>query len=67
MYQRAHTEFWNSVERVTSWDAFVKAIDSRHMALAPWCVDAQLGSWPLRPFPARGERLCAWQLRWQWP
>ena len=38
MYQRAHTQFWDSVEKVTDWDTFMKAINSRHMALAPWCA-----------------------------
>ena len=38
MYQRAHTEFWASVEKVTEWDAFARALENKHMVLAPWCV-----------------------------
>lgn len=45
MYQRAHAQFWSSVEKVTDWDAFLKAINSRHMALAPWCAVLLCNSW----------------------
>ena len=36
MYKKAHDEFWSCVEKATTWDAFMAALDRRHMVLAPW-------------------------------
>ncbi|KAK9805160.1 hypothetical protein WJX72_002679 [[Myrmecia] bisecta] len=37
MLARARGEFDSCIERVTTWDAFMSALDRKHMALAPWC------------------------------
>ena len=36
MLQRAQAEFDGCIERVNSWDAFMAALERKHMCLAPW-------------------------------
>ena len=36
MLQRAQAEFNGCIERVNSWDAFMAALERKHMCLAPW-------------------------------
>lgn len=38
MYERQRTIFEGSIEKVTTWDDFMAALDRKHMALAPWYV-----------------------------
>eukprot|EP00884_Botryococcus_braunii_P010190 jgi/Botrbrau1/19172/Bobra.0077s0081.1 len=37
MYEKQKAIFESSIEKVTSWDDFMAALDRKHMALAPWC------------------------------
>ncbi|PRW57585.1 proline--tRNA cytoplasmic isoform A [Chlorella sorokiniana] len=37
MYAKARAEFDSCIERVTTWDDFMAALERKHMALAPWC------------------------------
>lgn len=37
MYGRARSEFDACIERVSTWDEFMAALDRKHMALGPWC------------------------------
>lgn len=36
MYQKAKAERDDSIEKVTTWDGFMTAINRKHLALAPW-------------------------------
>ena len=37
MLARASAEFGECRETALDWDAFMAALDRRHMVLAPWC------------------------------
>ena len=36
MYVKAKAEMDRSIEKVTTWDDFVAAIERKHLVLAPW-------------------------------
>lgn len=36
MYNKQKAIFESSIEKVTSWDEFMAALERKHMALAPW-------------------------------
>lgn len=38
MYNKAKEERDRSIERVTTWDDFMTALNNKHLALAPWCA-----------------------------
>jgi len=39
MLEKARAEFNDSIVKVTDWDDFVPALDSKKMILAPWCEE----------------------------
>ncbi|KAG6820908.1 ribose-phosphate pyrophosphokinase 1 [Arthromyces matolae] len=37
MYNRARDEYFSRVKEITNWDDFVPALDSKSIAVIPWC------------------------------
>lgn len=42
MYDRARAKYDECVDRVTTWDAFMAALNNKHMALAPWADEEEV-------------------------
>eukprot|EP01024_Parvocaulis_polyphysoides_P021699 TRINITY_DN20290_c0_g1_i1.p1 TRINITY_DN20290_c0_g1~~TRINITY_DN20290_c0_g1_i1.p1 ORF type:complete len:174 (+),score=12.88 TRINITY_DN20290_c0_g1_i1:138-659(+) len=42
MYSKARQQFDECIEQVTTWDAFMQALDNKHMALAPWADEEHI-------------------------
>lgn len=38
MLAKARAEFDSCIERVSTFDEFMAALDRKHMCLAPWCA-----------------------------
>lgn len=55
MLAKASAEFGECRETALGWDAFMAALDRRHMVLAPWC-GLTLG----KPCVESHRRLCPW-------
>ncbi len=36
LFQAAKVKYDSCIEKVTTWEAFMAALNNRHMALAPW-------------------------------
>ena len=42
MYQKAKGEFESCIEKVTTWNDFMAALDRKHMVLAPWADEESI-------------------------
>eukprot|EP00891_Asterochloris_glomerata_P006360 jgi/Astpho2/6360/fgenesh1_pm.00091_%23_8_t len=58
MLQRAQAEFDGCIECVDSWDAFMAALERKHMCLAPWC-DEEAVEEDIRKRSATGDAMGA--------
>lgn len=54
MFAKAKAKYDDCVEKVTTWDDFMAALNNKHMCLAPWADEEEVRAMPVAGPHTRG-------------